>query len=698
MNLRARLIIAFFVLAVVPLASIVTYSYATSLQAFRQAVEAEAASEAERLRQRVSSVGEGLDQVLERASRDRFPALVTADGQVTEDHQLIELFNTEIDQVAPLLDGCEFVPVASPCDDPPAPPPPAEKGAIVAPEPEVPGAPERAFAYIFETSFGADGEAPSLSLSIEASADPVEVLVATAASEGLRVAEAIAARIEAKELQAELLEATREELAAGLEKLAPVRITLDEARRALAEKRRQEAETLLGRPFRYEVYREDQMVGHLQARVRTEHLLQTVLANTERSQGEIPFAIDGRSTLHTTREQDQVVLEQLAVAAMPGDGVVEVADDWIVVRSVEPTTGMVFGVARPVGRGLEEIRRTAVRNLLWGLALVGLAGCGILPLTSRMTRHLKGLTSAAESLAEGDLSVRVPVRSRDEFGQLAGAFNRMASELDEHQERLLDEERKRQQQEFACRLLESENERKSDELEDARRFQLSLLPRSLPERADLKIAVSMGTATEVGGDFYDFRTAPGGDLVLTVGDATGHGAVAGTMVTVAKSLFSAAEVGRPAAFLGEAGQAIRRMRLGRMCMAMAVARFGNGQLTLSAAGMPPALVFRPATGEVEELLLPGVPLGALPDQSYREQTVALSSGETVLFMSDGLPELRDGQGEPFGYDRSQAAFAAAAADDSAPAEVVARLQAAAEAWRGSRPQDDDITLVVLRAT
>ena len=49
----------------------------------------------------------------------------------------------------------------------------------------------------------------------------------------------------------------------------------------------------------------------------------------------------------------------------------------------------------------------------------------------------------------------------------------------------------------------------------------------------------MRTATEVGGDYYDFRLTPDGALVAAVGDATGHGATAGTMVTVVKSLFSA---------------------------------------------------------------------------------------------------------------------------------------------------------------
>ena len=54
------------------------------------------------------------------------------------------------------------------------------------------------------------------------------------------------------------------------------------------------------------------------------------------------------------------------------------------------------------------------------------------------------------------------------------------------------------------RLLELENERKTRELEQARRLQLSMLPKEIPCLPNLDIAVYMKTATEVGGDYYDF--------------------------------------------------------------------------------------------------------------------------------------------------------------------------------------------------
>lgn len=82
-----------------------------------------------------------------------------------------------------------------------------------------------------------------------------------------------------------------------------------------------------------------------------------------------------------------------------------------------------------------------------------------------------------------------------------------------------------------------ENGRKTKELEEARNLQLSLLPKNIPELSEYEIAVYMDTATEVGGDYYDFNVK---DDILTVaiGDATGHGLNAGTVVTATKALFN----------------------------------------------------------------------------------------------------------------------------------------------------------------
>ncbi len=312
-----------------------------------------------------------------------------------------------------------------------------------------------------------------------------------------------------------------------------------------------------------------------------------------------------------------------------------------------------------------------------------------------MTRGLHAVTEGAERVARGDLKARVPVTGSGEIGQLANAFNRMAHDLEKNQEKLVEEVRRRHDQEVRQQLLEAEYQRKTDELEEARRFQLSLLPRELPRHPAFEVAVAMRTATEVGGDYYDFRQAPDGALVAAVGDATGHGARAGTMVTVIKSLFSAYPPERRLAeFLAEANAAVRKMELGRMAMALCLARLEGRRLTFASAGMPPALLRRAGDGRVEELAARGMPLGGLAGD-YLESVAELEPGDTLLLMSDGLPELPNAAGEPLGYDGVARIVGEAPCDT--PDQLIEALLAAARDWAGEGPPADDITFVALRA-
>ncbi len=340
------------------------------------------------------------------------------------------------------------------------------------------------------------------------------------------------------------------------------------------------------------------------------------------------------------------------------------------------------------------MRRAALLNFGFGGGLIGLALLGILPLSRRMTRDLQVVTQGAGAIAGGNLETRVEVSSRNEIGRLARAFNQMAADLADNQRRLVEESRRRRDQEVEQELLRSEFERKSRELEEARRFQLSLLPRELPEHPDFEVAVDMRTATEVGGDYYDFHLAPDGGLTVAIGDATGHGARAGTMVTAVKSLFSAYAADQELAeFLAQAAAAVKRMDLGRMAMALTVARLDGRRLRLASAGMPPPLLYRRRAGTVEEVPVEGMPLGGL-QFAYREVGLEVGEGDTLLLMSDGFPELLGASGDPLGYTRVAELYAAAAA--APPAEIITRLQGAVADWAGAGGLSDDVTLVVLR--
>ncbi len=247
----------------------------------------------------------------------------------------------------------------------------------------------------------------------------------------------------------------------------------------------------------------------------------------------------------------------------------------------------------------------------------------------------------------------------------------------------------------AVKQLEAAYARKSEELDMARQVQLSMLRPPVPDHPDLTIAVFMETASELGGDYYDFHLADDGTLTIAIGDATGHGAKAGMMVTATKSLFKA--IGHRPGLLGlvrRFTQTLKSLNLPGLYMHMTLARYKDGQFNLIAAGMPPALVYRAASGTVEEVVLKGPPLGSFPDFPYQQCMVSLAPGDTVLLMSDGFLELLNRQGEMLEAPRVHALFEEAAGES--PEAVIAHLRQAGNAWANNRPLNDDVTFVVLQ--
>ncbi len=245
------------------------------------------------------------------------------------------------------------------------------------------------------------------------------------------------------------------------------------------------------------------------------------------------------------------------------------------------------------------------------------------------------------------------------------------------------------------KVLVAENERKTKELEDARRLQLSMLPNDLPTLTDYEIAVFMRTATEVGGDYYDFSPSNDGRVDVAFGDATGHGMQAGTIVTLMKGLFLGESTRYEIPeFLGHCSRAIKSTKLGRLLMAFTLVRINGKSVSLSTAGMPPVFVYRKSSGSVEEILLNGMPLGAMKNFPYTFHETTLDAGDTLLLLTDGLPEQKNKSDEMFDYARVQSTFAQIGQD--APDDIISRLVKEGDAWMDGVSQDDDITFMVIR--
>ncbi|HEX8255538.1 MAG TPA: SpoIIE family protein phosphatase [Thermoanaerobaculia bacterium] len=751
MRIRTQLILAAFVLAVVPLAAIVTYSYHSS----RRALEAAYRREADRLTQQMDRRLAGIRAELDQ--RMNFVSALAHDNTAADVGNIV----TVMGEASSLVDALEYKPLPHQALRPPDPPEPAAAPAPADPAAEADEADEVEVA----DAEPPEPMAPREPIVIElppvpefpryAISEEQQELIGEIARLGAALSNRELPEDERKDLRAEMTTAQRElrkvleaDRAEYRAQMAEAQAAMRERQRLIEEQRRenermrsgqpappaptvvvdakpkpkppakkvastkatvrgttpkdiaQSAATakktalILGRKFEAPVHQQGEIVGRFTARISAEQVIRRVLGSAADDRSELPFALDREGTLYTRNEVERAQLDRLQIPARVRAGQsLKNIEGWIVSTSVDPPSGLKIGVARAVDN-LDELRNTAARNFGLGMGLIALALIGIVPLSNHLTRDVKLVTLGADRIAHGDLMTRLPVKTNNELGQLARAFNRMAEDLSIQQQLLLEQERTRKEQEMQQKLLEVEYERKSVELEDARRFQLSMLPKEVPQHDEYKIAVFTRTATEVGGDYYDFHVADG-TLSVTIGDATGHGAKAGTMVTVIKTLFAGYEARTaPADFLFDAAEKIKRMELGRMAMALSVGRFDGRTLTLASAGMPPVLIHRATNSAVEEIALEATPLGTF-GSDYPQAEARLESGDTVLFLTDGFPELMNDAGQQLGYVGALDAFAAAAVAPT-PDGVIASLAATARRWHGDAPPNDDVTFVVVR--
>jgi sigma-B regulation protein RsbU (phosphoserine phosphatase) len=211
----------------------------------------------------------------------------------------------------------------------------------------------------------------------------------------------------------------------------------------------------------------------------------------------------------------------------------------------------------------------------------------------------------------------------------------------------------------------------------------------------LEIAAFMRTATEVGGDYYDFMVEENGILNVAFGDATGHGLQAGTMVTLMKGFFTSdSSKFELQEFMQHCSRVIKEIKLGRILMSFTYMKIDNRKLQMTSAGMPPIYYHDKKTDQIEEITIQGIPLGAMRNAKYKICDKQLKSGDTILLLTDGLPEQMNHHEEMFDYGRLKTVFHDNI--NNTPDSIIEKLVEAGDSWMGGRNQDDDITFVIIR--
>ena len=307
-----------------------------------------------------------------------------------------------------------------------------------------------------------------------------------------------------------------------------------------------------------------------------------------------------------------------------------------------------------------------------------------------LSRAVNRLSRATDAIGRGDFSTRIPVRRKDQLGDLQRSYNSMS----EHLEELVQ--------------TAAQKEALDKELALARQVQQDLLPAGIDERAGVEFSTFFEPSAAIGGDYFDILDAGDGRVAVVVADVAGHGLAAGLRMALVKSALTLLVEDRIAApaILARLHRLLRSKPGERSFVTASLSLFDpeSGLLELTNAGHPPAYVVR-LDGGVEELLAPGVPLGALGGvggvggaggggaaSAPGAAAARLEIGDAVVWLSDGLIECCDAQGEQFGYDRIRRHL------EGAPVHAAGlrdRLLDAIRLHTGGLPAEDDRTLVAM---
>ncbi len=243
------------------------------------------------------------------------------------------------------------------------------------------------------------------------------------------------------------------------------------------------------------------------------------------------------------------------------------------------------------------------------------------------------------------------------------------------------------------------------QVELARRVQQDLLPAGCPDCKGIDFAAACEPAWQVGGDFYDIFPIDGGKISIILGDVSGKGVPAALLMSL---LHGAVRSAAPTGDGRTLEQACRHLNQ-ILAVRTSVDRFVSliwclydpqrRRLSYVNAGHLPPLVLRAdpdGQTDFERLECGGPVLGVLAEARYIQAETAFGKGDVLVMFSDGLVEATNEDEEEFGEERLRAIIAENRLRSAA--EIRDAVREAVRQFLGRRPLDDDLTLLVVKAS
>ena len=264
----------------------------------------------------------------------------------------------------------------------------------------------------------------------------------------------------------------------------------------------------------------------------------------------------------------------------------------------------------------------------------------------------------------------IPVRRKDEFGELATAFNHVLGEL--------------------------------EDLEQGKIVQESLLPPSSPKVPGYDIAFFTVSASDLAGDYHDYVTLDDGRISIILGDVSGHGISASLAMAMAKATFNYAKAIN-AKFPDELMDMLNTMfnkelkpRNKLMTLISIVLTPETGEVIIDNSGQSYPAYYSASTQKSEELKMPSLPLGGMKKRKKKPIVKNMEPGDAFIFYTDGLIEASSEKGEMFGYERFFSYFTEQMKNKVSAKEAINNIYQAVEDFREPGHHTDDITMIIVR--
>lgn len=334
---------------------------------------------------------------------------------------------------------------------------------------------------------------------------------------------------------------------------------------------------------------------------------------------------------------------------------------------------------------LKAVDALIAKSLLFFLALFAFTVLASVVASIQLTSTLRDLYDATRKIASGKFDVRVRSNSSDEIGGLADGFNVMAAEVS----RLMSET--------------AEKARMANELATVKTVQETLFPPTENQFGKLQIVGHFEPASECGGDWWNYSKI-GNSIYLWIGDATGHGAPAALITSAARSaaaVIEGLEGMTPGKALHILNRAIHETSRGKINMTFFLGAIDEttGILTYANASHdPPYLIRKPKDRALNKKdLVPlmdvnGLRLGEKIDSTYEESTIQLEPGDSIIFYTDGIIDLQDGDGKKWGERTFIKHIVDAQTGGHSLSEKMSFLRRSISQYRGEATLLDDITL------